>query len=387
MSDGSPHRGEQDDELEDWIKVVDRLPFVASVKRDATALRRLLYNRRAPRIVAVGMPGSGRTWLANALLSAVTFGPGGAAPSPAPGSWVRIDADGRRLDWMELPAEVGRDALVEMARRAFDETVPDVVLGVVEAGSEESAAGTLHDALEGLLGHLGDHHGHKPPVLVLLTKVDTLPPQEATTPYPPEKLGGIEAALGALRKRLADLGQPNEAFLAVAGRPHEGVARWNVDRVSEELLERLPDQAKMEAVRALDVGREARRRVARTIVNSCSALAVTVGLAPVPFADVFLLLPLQGAMVTGIAYLSGRPWSRRAASEWLASVGLTGGAGIGLRWGARQLVKFIPGAGSLVGAGVAGAGTLAIGRSAMAYFIDGPGAVGPRLELRADNPD
>ena len=54
---------------------------------------------------------------------------------------------------------------------------------------------------------------------------------------------------------------------------------------------------------------------------------------------------------------------------------VVGGAGMGLRWGAQQLAKLVPGAGSLVGAGVAGAGTLAIGRSAMAYFIDGPGSL------------
>jgi len=107
---------------------------------------------------------------------------------------------------------------------------------------------------------------------------------------------------------------------------------------------------------------------------------------PVPFADAFFLLPMQAAMVTGIAYLSGRPWNRRAAAEWLASVGVVGGAGLGLRWSAQQLVKLVPGAGSIVGAGVAGAGTLAIGRSAIAYFVDGPGNLVRRPELRAENP-
>jgi uncharacterized protein (DUF697 family) len=90
-------------------------------------------------------------------------------------------------------------------------------------------------------------------------------------------------------------------------------------------------------------------------------------------------------MVTGVAYLSGRPWDRKAGAEWIASVGVVGGAGFGLRWGAQQLVKLIPGAGSLVGAGVAGAGTLAIGRSAIAYFIDGPGSLPKRPQLKADN--
>lgn len=381
-------RPEGEDELDDWMKVADRLPFVSSIKRDLVVLRRLLYDRRAPRVAAIGLPGSGRTALANALLSAVTFGEGGVTPAPAVGRWTRIDADGRRLDWIELPAEHDRDALLELARPAFEESFPDVLLGVVEATAEERAAKPVHDALAALLAHLDEHHGRKPAVLVLLTKVDVLPPADATPPYPPPKVGAIEQARAVLRQRLADLGQPDESFLAVCARPllTEGPPRWHVDRLGELIIEHLPEAAQMEAVRAFEVGNETKRRVARALVNSCSALGVTIGLAPVPFADAFFLLPMQAAMVTGVAYLSGRPWNRRAAMEWLASVGVVGGAGMGLRWSARQLVKFVPGAGSIVGAGVAGAGTLAIGRSAIAYFIDGPGALVQRPELRADNP-
>jgi uncharacterized protein (DUF697 family) len=179
------------------------------------------------------------------------------------------------------------------------------------------------------------------------------------------------------------------AFVPGCGRPYDGEPespRYNVDGVGEAILERLPEAGQMEAVRAFEVGKSARRNVARALVNSCSALAVTVGLAPIPFADAFVLLPLQAAMVSGVAYLSGRPWDRRAGVEWLASVGTVAGAGMGLRWGAQQIVKLVPGAGSLIGAGIAGAGTLAIGRSAMAYFIDGPGGLTKRNELRADNP-
>ena len=108
---------------------------------------------------------------------------------------------------------------------------------------------------------------------------------------------------------------------------------------------------------------------------------MTIGLAPIPFSDAILLMPLQGLMVTGIAYVAGQPWDRRAALEWLGSVGLMGGAAIGLRWSAQQLLKLVPGAGTLVSASIAGAGTLAIGRSAIVYFIDGPGSRGVRALL------
>jgi len=84
-------------------------------------------------------------------------------------------------------------------------------------------------------------------------------------------------------------------------------------------------------------------------------------------------------MVTTLAYLSGRAWDTRTAIEWMASMGAVGGAGLGLRWGARQLFKLMPGAGSVVSAGVAGAGTAAMGHSALAFFMRS----GPRAELPA----
>jgi uncharacterized protein (DUF697 family) len=368
-------------EVEDWMKVLDRLPFVSSIKRDLTSLRRLLYDRRAPRIAALGMPGSGRTSLVHALLSAVAFGERGAAPPPAPGAWVHIDADGRRLDWIELPAERSDDELLELVKRAFEEVLPDLLLVLVPQGTEDSDGARVHDALSLVLTHLAKEREKKPPVLVLLSKTD------AVGPAPEAKDAAIDLSIVALRKRLADRVPAEDAYVAVSARPLDepGPPRWNVDRVAEAILARLPEAAQLEAVRAFEVGKESRRRVARTLVNSCTALAMTVGLAPIPFADAFVLLPLQAAMVTGVAYLSGRPWDKRAAAEWMTSVGVVGGAGMGFRWGAQQLVKLIPGAGVIVGAGVAGAGTLAIGRSAIAYFIDGPGGLKKRLELRAEN--
>ena len=387
------HRVQRDDaaEADDWLKVLDRLPFVGSFKRDLTSLRRLLYERRAPRVAVVGVAKSGRTCLANALLNAATFGPDGAAPAPEPGAWVRIDADGRRLDWLEITA--GELGVVEMARLAFDETVPDVLLGIVSAGAGDEEAKTVKDDLRLLREVLKDAYGESPKVVMLLSKVDVVPPAGEGPPYSEPKRHGIDLELQALREMMKDslraLGLAEDAFIPFCARPHDNEPydpRYNLQGVGEAILRVLPDQARIEAVRALEVSREARRDVGRTLVNTCSAIAVTIGLTPIPFADLFILLPLQAGMVAGVAYVSGRGWDKRAAAEWVASVGAVGSAGMGLRWGARQLVKLLPGAGSVVGAGIAGAGTLAIGRSAMAYFIDGPGSQAGRPELRADNP-
>jgi uncharacterized protein (DUF697 family) len=76
-------------------------------------------------------------------------------------------------------------------------------------------------------------------------------------------------------------------------------------------------------------------------------------------------------MVSGIMYLSGRERSLRAATEFVAALGVNVGAGMLFREGARALLKFVPGWGNLVCGMVAGAGTYAIGRAAIAYFLEG----------------
>lgn len=375
MSHQGPQRNEQT-EIDDWMKVLDRLPFVGAVKRDLTALRRLLYDRRAPRVVVVGARPAGRMALANGLLSAVAFGPDGAAPPARDGDWVRVDADGRRLDWLELPA---RPDVVEVARRALDESLPDVVVAMVDATRAAEDAKPAADAAKALVDYLKKERDHTAPVLVAVENVAALPPLHAR---PSDKLDALELALREAREASYELKLDDDRFVAI----ETTLPRHGVTELGERVLRELPEAAQLEAVRAFEVGREARRTVARAIVNSCTALALTVGLTPIPFADAFVLLPLQAAMVTGVAYVSGRAWDKRAAAEWIASVGGVAGAGLGLRWGAQQLAKLVPGAGTLVGASVASAGTLAIGRSAMAYFIDGPGRLSERKELRAENP-
>src|SRR5260221_5405942 len=61
--------------------------------------------------------------------------------------------------------------------------------------------------------------------------------------------------------------------------------------------------------------------ISRIIANRAATIAVTVGLAPIPFSDAILLMPLQGLMVTGIAYVAGQPWDRRAGRSEERRVG------------------------------------------------------------------
>ena len=55
----------------------------------------------------------------------------------------------------------------------------------------------------------------------------------------------------------------------------------------------------------------------------------------------------------------------------MAALGANVGAGMLLREGTRAVLKFFPGWGNVVCGMVAGAGTYAIGRAAIVYFVEG----------------
>lgn len=116
------------------------------------------------------------------------------------------------------------------------------------------------------------------------------------------------------------------------------------------------------------------RRIANQLNKSFSAMSATVALSPIPISDIYILLLLQGILVCLIASLSGRDISLDTAKEFVLSMGGIAGAGYGFRLLAQQASKilnvFWAGTGSAVSASIAALGTSAIGKAAIAYYID-----------------
>jgi uncharacterized protein (DUF697 family) len=132
----------------------------------------------------------------------------------------------------------------------------------------------------------------------------------------------------------------------------------------------LPNEARIEMGR-LSRDRDVQGEIAQILVKSTTAICTAIGAQPIPLADLPILTTLQLVMVSGILYISGRERSLRAATEFVGALGANVGAGMLLREGTRAVLKFFPGWGNLICGMVAGAGTYAIGRAAIAFFIDG----------------
>jgi uncharacterized protein (DUF697 family) len=104
------------------------------------------------------------------------------------------------------------------------------------------------------------------------------------------------------------------------------------------------------------------RRTAPILVGY-STLAGTAGALPIPFVDLLVIGGIQTKMIHELAERSGNKERSRKFLEIASS------AGIGLLATAalRQVAKLIPFVGSVVGAGLAGASTYALGRAFLEY--------------------
>ncbi|MFW2390435.1 MAG: hypothetical protein ACN4G0_19015 [Polyangiales bacterium] len=333
--------------LDQLVRVLDRVPLVSSIKNDLSGLRSLLVHRRPARIAAIGLGGSGRSTLLRALIERRSV----RDPLHAEhGQWVQLEHEGAKVDWLEV--DLDDPAARSQWKGALEKEVPDLVFLTFEPNNASDAK-RIVELAKSLLPDLPQGVAALR-VFPLLTHADLIGRGEAD----------VEAARNQLEAKVRDSGldaDPPRAVSAISGH--------GLDGLSEAMILALPEETRLEAARALTRATEGRVRIGNEIVQACTAVSVTVGVTPIPFSDMVLLAPLQAMMVSSLAYLSGRSWDKKTVAEWVGSLGVVGGLGMGLRFSAQTIAKLVPGAGNVVSAGVAGAGTTAIGQSAIKYFL------------------
>lgn len=130
----------------------------------------------------------------------------------------------------------------------------------------------------------------------------------------------------------------------------------NLAELQDEILEILKTKSK-----DLLLGKELKdkNRIANNWIISAGAAATSVGALPVPGSDFVPLVGIQVSLILKLSNLYDKPISKANAKELIIAT-IVGNAGKAVF---RQVVKFIPGAGSIVGASVAGGTTVALGHA------------------------
>ena len=145
------------------------------------------------------------------------------------------------------------------------------------------------------------------------------------------------------------------------------IPSYGLDVLIHVMGESLPDEL-LDTLQNVQIANLAeKRKRAHAAVATATLAAAGEGAAPIPFADAALLIPTQLSMIATITAIFGLDVNKSILTAFLTSTLGTGGATLLGRTVVSNIVKLIPGAGTVVGAaisaGTAGTITAALGEA------------------------
>ncbi|WP_350302666.1 GTPase family protein [Peribacillus frigoritolerans] len=372
---------------------VDKLPISQSKKNkmldQLLKLKTMTVDAREPRIALVGRRGSGKSSLINAMFGQERQYVSSVKSGTGKGKWLWYPSDAepkirlldsRGLGESEAPTEqFEEETPLDELIKAVTEEQPDVFLFLIKAKETDSRIEEDLQELNKLRKIVKENHHYDVPVICVVTQVDELdPPHYKQTPFDanPKKKQNIDEAIALMSKRFKESEIPLLNIIPTCSYIDfddsgniEYDMRWNIDLLSDYLIEALPSEAKLKTAKAMQ-SQFVKKKFARTIVGTFTAIASLIGAEPIPFADFPILTGIQGLMIVVIGFIADKEINTKTASEFIAALGINVGIGLLVREGVRAAVRFIPGAGLVVSGAVAGAVTYGIGQAAIAYFLE-----------------
>lgn len=145
---------------------------------------------------------------------------------------------------------------------------------------------------------------------------------------------------------------------------------YGLDVLIKVMGEALPEEL-MDTLQNLQiVSLEEKKRRAQAAVATAALAAVGEGAAPIPFSDCALMIPTQLGMIASITVIFGFDVNKSIITALLSSTIGAGGATVLGKTVVTNILKFIPGIGTVAGgaisAGTAGVITAALGE---AYIV------------------
>lgn len=144
----------------------------------------------------------------------------------------------------------------------------------------------------------------------------------------------------------------------------------------------LPAAHKAAFAAAQKINRDLNKMAADEYVIAASTAAAAASVIPIPFADMATLAPIQASMLVGVSNAFGLTLERPQVMQLLTTVLGCLALSVAGGWAVGNLLKFIPGPGTAIGAvlnaGVAGAMTQGLGKTYIKFiytFIETNGRV------------
>lgn len=129
---------------------------------------------------------------------------------------------------------------------------------------------------------------------------------------------------------------------------------FGLKELVEKTYQILPEAARKAFNNAQRVDIERKAKEARNWAVGYIAGTFGAGFTPIPFSDAAVLVPMQVGMLAHITSIFGISIDKALLSSIVASVGGSGGAAFLGRYIVSNLIKLIPGAGTIVGGLISG---------------------------------
>lgn len=227
------------------------------------------------------------------------------------------------------------------------------------------------DTLRQIAQQLRYSYPHIPCLLVVTCLHEVYPVGTANHPaYPPDyeevnrAFAAIEQAFAPLCDRavLIDFTLEEDGYIPVF---------YGLDALSNSLADLLPEAEARAIYQLLDrgVGKQLGslyRDVGRRYILAFSVMAATIAAVPLPLATMPALTTLQVSMVGLLGKLYGQTLTPSQAGGVVSAIA----GGFLAQAVGRELIKFLPGFGSVIAASWAAAYTWALGEGACVYFGD-----------------
>lgn len=404
--------GDLIDKLPDAIPEKTRTMLKDTILGDAE-LKNLMEgidSHRPPRIFLIGRTGVGKSSLINALCGSYVAAVSDTK-SCTENAQVYKCMDGDRVlmeildtrgiaESESLNTEISAE---DMLINQVNEFSPDVAIMMLNCTHRDDVNSDV-SFLKKLAKSYADINSMRLPVVVVVNKSDEMAPTRFKTPseYPQNKIAKIQDVVQYYKGIIVKNGLKIDDIIAVSSlidwQTPDGMeidvecidnlpkndidnlqiafdGRYNIDKLLDILEEAILDFEAQMGLRMAARLTEVVHRLARHLNTIFSGISGTVALTPIPVSDIYVLLLIQSVLVCLIASLSGRDISLDTGKEFILSMGGIAGAGYVFRLVAQQASKFLnavwPGSGSAVSSGIAALGTSAIGKAAIAYYIDG----------------
>ncbi|WP_366944877.1 DUF697 domain-containing protein [Chamaesiphon sp. GL140_3_metabinner_50] len=233
------------------------------------------------------------------------------------------------------------------------------------------------DTLRQIARELRQKYPQIPCLLAVTCLHEVYPTTQTEHPDEPTSIAAVDRAFTAIQQ--AFVGLFDRAVLIDFTLAEDGYTPefYGLETMRTTLADLLPEAESRAMSQLLDSGKSTSdgesdklgniyRDVARRYILPCAIAAGAVAAIPLPFADLPVLTAIQVSMVGLLGKLYGQTLTPSQAGGVVSAIA----GGFVAQLVARQLVKFIPGFGSVISASWAAAYTVALGEGACVYFGD-----------------